>query len=92
VLWLALAGPRLSARSTARVRPYVQLLAGAAIYEGGAAFLALPGAGIDFALGESSGFRVQAEWPILTTGGVYTGAPRLSASVSFRPGTRHAGR
>jgi hypothetical protein len=92
VAGLVLAGPRFSDRHGGRVSAYVQVLAGAAIYDGSAAFVALPGAGFDVAIGDRSSLRFQAEWPIITTAGVYFGAPRLTAGFSFRLGEGRSAR
>jgi hypothetical protein len=89
---LVLAGPRFSDRHSGPVSAYLQMLAGAAIYDGSAAFVALPGAGFDVAVSGRSNLRFQAEWPIITSAGVYFGAPRLTAGFSFRLGADSSAR
>lgn len=84
-LHLAMTGPRVSFRGMKRATLFAQVVAGAWLAEGGAGFIALPGAGVDLRPGEPLGFRVQVDWPLVTREGVFTELPRFSAGIVLRP-------
>ena len=82
-----MAGPRYTSRPSASgVSVFAHLLAGAAFGDGDGLFVAHPGVGVDLGARGPVGLRVQADWPIVTTYGVFAGAPRVSAGIAFRPG------
>jgi len=87
-----MAGPRLSTRPTrGGLSLFAQVLAGGGLLRGdetAAVFAALPGFGLDLGAGKPAGFRVQVDWPLITTYGVLDGVPRVSAGVVLRPGRR----
>jgi hypothetical protein len=86
------AGPRLSTRPDRHGTTFfAQVLAGGALISGDEAAVfavAQPGIGVDVATDKPVGFRLQADWPLLTTFGVVGAAPRISAGVVLRPRVR----
>ena len=86
-VYALMAGPRWASRPGAGgVSGFVQVLAGGVVVPGEAlVFAAHPGFGVDFRADKPLGVRLQADWPIITAGGVIAQVPRLSAGLVWRP-------
>jgi hypothetical protein len=87
-LGVVMAGYRHRDCTECRASGFVQILAGAAVAEGGAVFVAHPGVGLDFAVDKRVGARVQLDWPLMVSGIVTFRGARLSAGIVIRPRPR----